>query len=368
MKRSILEKTLKDLDGFFRKNQDKSYDNQVTELRAFYEKRLQFASKFRLPGFEKEPVGDAGAATGDATMGIGADVALGVKYEQEINQAAKQHGLNPWFIASIIKKESNFDTNAGSGAGAKGLMQLMPGTADFLGVKNVHDPLDNVMGGTKYIKDMLKQFDWDPVMALAAYNAGPGNIGKFGGVPPFKETQDYVKKIPAFFKEFCGQDLTSETVKWQGEMKVQSAGGAGSISAGAAKAFINKWNITADYPRYPSGGWHSGIDFAGPGISGTPLPAFHSGLVTVAGWTNSGYGYYVVIKDGAGNNHYYAHLSGQPVVQAGQAVKVDQIIGSIGSTGNSSGPHLHYEVRPPSNIYKQAMNPRKFLKGTEKGI
>lgn len=364
--RAILQNLFnsKDLD----ESKTVSYGSNVGEMKPFYERRLDHASKFILPGFEEEKGDEAATGEDSSGAGIGPDVAMGVKYEKEINAAAKKYGLNPWFLASIIKQESNFNTNAGSHAGARGLMQLMPATAASLGVKDVTDPAQNTMGGAKYIRDMLNMHDWDPILALAAYNAGPGNVRKHGGVPPFKETQDYVVKIPNNFKAFTGKALTKETAKWQGEMSVGQAAGVGPIQAGAAKAFINKWRISADYPYYPSGGWHSGIDFAGAGISGTPLPAFHSGTVTVASYMGSGYGNYVVIRDSKGNFHYYAHLLDPPSVKAGQQVKVDQIIGKIGSTGRSTGPHLHYEVRPPSNIYKSAMNPRKFLKGTNKGI
>lgn len=112
-----------------------------------------------------------------------------------IKEAAQQHHVPEKLIASIIKHESNFNPTAHSHAGASGLMQLMPGTAKYLGVKNRLDPKDNIFGGTKYLKQMLTQFDNDIPLALAAYNAGPGNVKKFGGVPPFKETHNYINKV-----------------------------------------------------------------------------------------------------------------------------------------------------------------------------
>lgn len=344
----------------FRELKEKMYSSNVKEMKEFYQRRIDFVSNFRLPGFEEEE-GDAAAIGEDSSgIGVGADVAMGVKYEKEINAAAKKYGLNPWFLASIIKQESNFNATAGSHAGARGLMQLMPATAASLGVQDVTDPAQNTMGGAKYIKDMLVKQNWDPVLALAAYNAGPGNVAKYGGVPPFKETQDYVVKIPNNFKAFTGETLTKNNVKWQGEM---STGGA-SLGSGAAKSFINKWDISADFPRYPGGGYHSGIDFAGAGILNTPLPCFHAGSVVSAGWQDK-YGNTVVVKDKSGNFHYYAHLQSISA-KAGQEVAVDTVLGTIGSTGNSTGPHLHYEVRPPNNSYTGALNPHGFLKGTNK--
>ena len=121
------------------------------------------------------------------------------KFDEIIQAAAERFNVPAKLISSVIQHESNFDASAQSHAGASGLMQLMPSTAKWLGVKNVWDPTENVMAGTKYLRQMLDKYDGNTTLALAAYNAGPGNVDKYNGIPPFKETQNYVNKIQQTF-------------------------------------------------------------------------------------------------------------------------------------------------------------------------
>lgn len=114
-----------------------------------------------------------------------------------VSQISKKHGVDEKLVQALIKQESGFNPKAKSKAGAMGLMQLMPSTAKNLGVKDPYNIVQNVEGGVKYLKSMLDKYNGNVILALAAYNAGPNAVDRYDGVPPYSETQNYVKNILA---------------------------------------------------------------------------------------------------------------------------------------------------------------------------
>ena len=120
--------------------------------------------------------------------------------EEYFKEASETYGVDINLLKAIAKQESNFNPSATSSAGAIGVMQLMPSTAKGLGVTNAYDAQQNIMGGAKLMAQNLKKYNGDVSLALAAYNAGGGNVDKYGGIPPFKETQNYVKKVLGYYQ------------------------------------------------------------------------------------------------------------------------------------------------------------------------
>ncbi len=125
-----------------------------------------------------------------------------VPFKAEITAAATKYGIDPALLAGLVKAESNFNPRAQSGAGAKGLTQLMDATARGLGVTDSFDPTQSLDAGAKFLGGLLKQFHGDQSLALAAYNAGPGAVQKYGGIPPYQETQRYVPKVLGYAAQF----------------------------------------------------------------------------------------------------------------------------------------------------------------------
>lgn len=165
-------------------------------------------------------------------------------YAPMIEQAAARYGIDPSVLYGLIEQESAFDPSATSSAGAQGLTQLMPSTAASLGVTEPLDPAQSIEGGARYLSGLLRQFGGNTVDALAAYNAGPGAVEQYGGVPPYPETQQYVTKVLGYAASYSpsGQNgaLPSTTPALTGATATAAAltGGATAPAASASEAIV----------------------------------------------------------------------------------------------------------------------------------
>ncbi|NNP68071.1 transglycosylase [Acinetobacter sp. Ac_5812] len=132
-------------------------------------------------------------------------------FDPLIRQAAQQHGVSEGLIKAVMHTESGFNINARSPVGAQGLMQLMPATARRFNVNNAYDPQQNIFAGAKYLSWLLKRFNGNTQLAIAAYNAGEGNVDKYGGIPPFRETQDYVRRVTSRYQNLYASSIGSSS-------------------------------------------------------------------------------------------------------------------------------------------------------------
>jgi soluble lytic murein transglycosylase-like protein len=147
---------------------------------------------------------DANAAALEIPPVVDAPVAPDRAYDAIIAEASTEYGVDPELVRAVIRVESQFDPRAESGAGAKGLMQLMPILSRELGVQDPFNPRENIFGGVRYLSRLLDRHNGDVTLALASYNAGPRNVARYRGVPPFRETRGYVKRIRGAMAEARG--------------------------------------------------------------------------------------------------------------------------------------------------------------------
>jgi soluble lytic murein transglycosylase-like protein len=196
---------------------------RVEQLQAMIEQTRQLAAGGTLPSqagsSSSQPVdfatalqaattadaNSADATTADYTPTAYAASAVPAKaseYDSLIEQAAQRNGVEPALLQGLIQQESGFNASAQSSAGASGLTQLMPGTAASMGVLNTLDPAESIEGGARYLGQLMRQFGGNASDALAAYNAGPGAVEQYGGVPPYAETESYVSKVLGYAEGF----------------------------------------------------------------------------------------------------------------------------------------------------------------------
>jgi murein DD-endopeptidase MepM/ murein hydrolase activator NlpD len=259
--------------------------------------------------------------------------------------------IKPAVIAAQIEAESNWNPNAQSPVGAQGISQFMPTTwpswgkdEDGNGRASPFDPADAIMAQGRYDCALAEQVEGykrrgqasgDTLdLTLAAYNAGPGAVQEYGGIPPYTETRNYVARIKSLIPKYESVDDPPGTIPPGQRMAMPLPGNPPVTSPYGMRVHP----ITGVYKL------HTGIDMSAP--SGTPFTAALGGKVTFAGWSN-GYGNRVVISHGTMDGKRiattYNHMSAISV-SVGQEVKVGQRVGAVGSTGYSTGPHAHFEV------------------------
>jgi murein DD-endopeptidase MepM/ murein hydrolase activator NlpD len=282
------------------------------------------------------------------------DARIPAEYAGLVNDAATTHGVSAPWLAAMLQAESAWNPRAVSSAGAQGLGQLMPGTARRLGVTDPFDPAQNIDGAARYLKQQYEHFgSWE--LALAAYNAGPGAVIRYGGIPPYAETRAYVPRVAALAEQYGAEDaaviVCAEGVAAAAEGPVIVDETACPI--GRPHHFTDTWGA----PR--SGGrTHKGVDmFAEVGV---PLYAYRSGTVRLTSSRLGGISLWITAD--SGDRYYYAHLSGYAEgLTSGARVEVGDVVGYNGNTGNAryTPPHLHWEVHPGGG---SAVNPTPYAR------
>ena len=170
------------------------YTNVPTDKRFYRVVIREMPSISAVPGYRVEP----------SRFGVESRL-----FDPIIANASRRYNVEQALVKAVIKAESGFQPNAVSPKGARGLMQLMPGTAQMHGVRNIHEPYDNIDGGVQHLRMLLDRYRNNVVLALAAYNAGEGWVDQYGGIPPFEETRNYVQRVLRFRQDYLQQTIAS---------------------------------------------------------------------------------------------------------------------------------------------------------------
>lgn len=303
------------------------------------------------------------------------------KLDAIIEQASRRHGVDPHLLAAVMHTESGKRANALSNKGASGYMQIMPATfKQFAGPgKNIFDPVENINVGAAYLKFLSNKYNGSLDKVLAGYNAGIGNVERYGGVPPFKETRNFVTSVKKNYRELLSANgaTASESLATLGNGSPGKTGGvklkpaapadrleatltpralratSAAPSVSRAKTETHEFSANGVDLQIPVQGrisspfgatrnrrQHKGVDIAA--ARGTPIEASAGGEVVYAGWTQ-GYGKTVLIKHQEGYYTRYAHAD-KLMVARGDTVRMGQQVATVGSTGHATGPHLHFEI------------------------
>ncbi len=284
------------------------------------------------------------------------------KLDSIIADASKKYSVDPHLIKAVIQQESNAKQFAVSSRGASGYMQLLPSTfRQFGGAgKSIFDAKENIFAGTAYLRFLSDKYSGNIDKILAAYNAGPGNVNKYGGIPPFSETTKFVATVKDNYAKFSALEPKEHlpNVNEQANLiaknqidksKVSSANNIAQVSnktlgtnqaENKALQLPINGRISSNFGAARKTHNHKGIDIAAK--KGTEVKAAANGKVLFAGW-QKGYGRTVVVQHEDGKQTRYAHAENL-LVAKGDDVLAGQKIATVGSTGHSTGPHLHFEV------------------------
>ena len=182
------------------------YTNVPTDKRFYRVIIREMPSISALPGVRAALSGGAFSAYRVDPMRLRAESRV---FDPIIANASRRYGVEQALVKAVIKAESGFQPNAVSPKGARGLMQLMPGTALMHGVRNIHEPVQNIEGGVQHLRMLLDRYANNVVLALAAYNAGEGWVDQYGGIPPFEETRNYISRVLRFRQDYLQQTIAS---------------------------------------------------------------------------------------------------------------------------------------------------------------